>query len=268
MTSVTAAHEKAQHQQRKGKGRSRAGERDHPVPGTALRDRPRAGLLRDLARRRAAASVHRMVAGHPGRLERRLDPLHPAGGLRSYRIARRTRPRGTHGPGRAGRTSPGGPGHAGPGWPAHRGGRRRPEPARRRGLAARGRRRLRDRRAVPGLPVGREPGPAAGQPRAARALPRRLGRQRAADPARRRPPAGRGAAGAGHQRGHVRVLLRGRRPGDRRRRAPDGRRPRAGAGRLAHVHGGSGGGVLAPAVRCPAAARAGPGWPGCSARPG
>ena len=133
MTSVTAAHENAQHQQRKGKGRSRAGERDHPVLGTALRDRPRAGLLRDLARRRAAATVHRMVAGHPGRLERRLDPLHPAGGLRSHRIARRARPRGTHSTGQAGHISAGGPGPAcpgrpgpaGPGWPAHRGGRRR-----------------------------------------------------------------------------------------------------------------------------------------------
>ena len=270
---MTAAQEKAQATQRKGKGRSRAGERDHPVPGTALRDRARAGLLRDLARRRAAATVHRVVAGHPGRLERRLDPLYQAGGPGPGRPGPIAPPRAPRRPGhlnRPGRSQPrraprpprlarARPSRLASAW-------RPPPPYRARAPSSRPRcSRPASSAGSPGfsgLPVGREPGQ---QP--ANLVPHVIylavwAASAVADPARRRPPAGRSAAGAGHERGHVRLLLRRRRPGDRRRRAPDGRRPRAGAGRLARVHGGSGGGAARPGRPVPAPRQGRPGRDG------
>ena len=80
-----------------------------------------------------------------------------------------------------------------------------------------------DRRAVPGLPGRDEPGLAVGQPGRSRDLPGRLGRERRAHRARRRPAADRRAAGHRAEHRDVRLVPGRRGHADRRGRAP-GRR--------------------------------------------
>ena len=197
-----------------------------------------------------------MVAGHPGRLERRLDPLYQAGGP------------GPGCPGRPDRPNrPGWPGHARLGWPAPGGRRRRTSP--RAVIAAS----LLAAGVVCGI-AGLFPGYLSGvslasQPAnlvphviylaawAASAVAILLGGARLRAGALLGlgtsvvtfgfffADAGQVIAGGAHLMGAGLAL---------------------GLARLARVHGGSGAGAAAPAVRCPpAAGRAGPvspGWPG------
>jgi len=170
--------------------------RGHLVSGRELPARPLVAWLRDLARGGAARVSAGAVAGNPAGVGRGLVPVHGHRALRGHHAPQQARPEGAR------RDGP-------------------PRPLGRRGRAARRRCGLRDRRAVPGLPVRGEPGQRSGQSRPARDLPGHLAGQRGDDHVRGNLAAAGCAAGTGHQHRHVRLLSRRPRCGDLRRQPPE-----------------------------------------------